>query len=379
MNPRPGAGPRTLSDRQRLNWLRLIRTDNVGPATFRDLVNRFGSAEAALARLPELVRAGGAARPPKVCSVEEAQGELDGIARAGARLVALGEVDYPPLLRMMDQPPPLVTVLGEPAVFALPPVAIVGARNASLSGIKIARSIAAELGREGYAVVSGLARGIDAAAHEGSLSTGTVAVLAGGIDRPYPPENVELYRAIAGSAGAVVTEMPLGWEPRARDFPRRNRIIAGLSHGLLVVEAAMRSGSLISARLAGEMGRLVFAVPGSPLDPRSAGTNGLLKDGAILVTEARDILEQVAPLIGAPLPPARTLEEPPDFSATPQPDDSDRSRVVEALGATPTAVDEIIRHTGLHPAQVFMVLLELDLAGRLERHPGGMVSLLFLD
>ncbi len=379
MNPRPGAGPRTLSDRQRLNWLRLIRTDNVGPATFRDLVNRFGSAEAALARLPELVRAGGAARPPKVCSVEEAQGELDGIARAGARLVALGEVDYPPLLRMMDQPPPLVTVLGEPAVFALPPVAIVGARNASLSGIKIARSVAAELGREGYAVVSGLARGIDAAAHEGSLSTGTVAVLAGGIDRPYPPENVELYRAIASSAGAVVTEMPLGWEPRARDFPRRNRIIAGLSHGLLVVEAAMRSGSLISARLAGEMGRLVFAVPGSPLDPRSAGTNGLLKDGAILVTEARDILEQLAPLIGAPLPPARTLEEPPDFSATPQPDDSDRSRVVEALGATPTAVDEIIRHTGLHPAQVFMVLLELDLAGRLERHPGGMVSLLFLD
>ena len=280
MNPRPGAGPRTLSDRQRLNWLRLIRTDNVGPATFRDLVNRFGSAEAALARLPELVRAGGAARPPKVCSVEEAQGELDGIARAGARLVALGEVDYPPLLRMMDQPPPLVTVLGEPAVFALPPVAIVGARNASLSGIKIARSVAAELGREGYAVVSGLARGIDAAAHEGSLSTGTVAVLAGGIDRPYPPENAELYRAIASSAGAVVTEMPLGWEPRARDFPRRNRIIAGLSHGLLVVEAAMRSGSLISARLAGEMGRLVFAVPGSPLDPRSAGTNGLLKDGA---------------------------------------------------------------------------------------------------
>ncbi|APH72209.1 DNA-processing protein DprA [Aquibium oceanicum] len=377
MNPRPGAGPRSLNDRQRLNWLRLIRTDNVGPATFRDLVNRFGSAEAALARLPDLVRAGGSARPAKICSEDEAQAELEGIARVGARLIALGEADYPPLLRMMDQPPPLVTVLGEPAVFALPPMAVVGARNASLSGIKLARSIASEIGREGYAVVSGLARGIDAAAHQGSLATGTVAVLAGGIDRPYPPENVELCREIAGSAGAVVTEMPLGWEPRARDFPRRNRIIAGLSHGLLVVEAAMRSGSLISARLAGEMGRLVFAVPGSPLDPRSAGTNGLLKDGAILVTEARDILEQLSPLIGAPLPSARTLEEPPDFSVTPQPDDSDRSRVVEALGATPTAVDEIIRHTGLHPAQVFMVLLELDLAGRLERHPGGMVSLLF--
>lgn len=211
MNPRPGAGPRSLNDRQRLNWLRLIRTDNVGPATFRDLVNRFGSAEAALARLPDLVRAGGSARPAKICSEDEAQAELEGIARVGARLIALGEADYPPLLRMMDQPPPLVTVLGEPAVFALPPMAVVGARNASLSGIKLARSIASEIGREGYAVVSGLARGIDAAAHQGSLATGTVAVLAGGIDRPYPPENVELCREIAGSAGAVVTEMPLGW------------------------------------------------------------------------------------------------------------------------------------------------------------------------
>ncbi len=379
MNPRPGAGPRTLSDRQRLNWLRLIRTDNVGPATFRDLINRFGSAETALERLPELVRAGGGGRSVKICSIDDGEAELEGVTRAGARLIALGEPDYPPLLRMMDQPPPLVTALGEPAVFALPAVAIVGARNASLAGIKLARMIAAELGREGYAVVSGLARGIDAAAHQGSLSTGTIAVLAGGIDRPYPPENHDLYREIAGSGGAVVTEMPLGWEPRARDFPRRNRIIAGLSHGLLVVEAALRSGSLISARLAGEMGRLVFAVPGSPLDPRAAGTNGLLKDGATLVTETRDVLEQIAPLIGAPLPPATTLEEPPDFSATPQPDDGDRSRVVETLGATPTGIDEIIRHTGLHPAQVFMVLLELDLAGRLERHPGGMVSLLFVD
>lgn len=277
----------------------------------------------------------------------------------------------------MDHPPPLVTVRGEASVFALPPVAIVGARNASLSGIKLARSIAADLGREGYAVISGLARGIDTAAHQGSLSTGTVAVLAGGIDRPYPPENADLYEAIAGSGGAIVSEMPLGWEPRARDFPRRNRIIAGLAHGLVVVEAALRSGSLISARLAGEMGRLVFAVPGSPLDPRAAGTNGLLKDGATLVTHASDIIEQIAPQIGRPLPLIDSLEEPPDFSEATPPDDDDRARVLEALGSTPVSVDEIIGHTGLHPAQVFMVLLELDLAGRLERHPGNMVSILF--
>lgn len=261
----------------------------------------------------------------------------------------------------------------------LPPIAIVGARNASLAGIKMARTLAADLGRDGYSIVSGLARGIDTAAHQGSVATGTVAVLAGGLDHPYPPENIELCNEIAGRGGAVISEMPFGWEPRAKDFPRRNRIVAGLALGLVVVEAAQRSGSLISARLAGEMGRLVFAVPGSPLDPRAAGTNGLLKDGAILVTEARDVAEQIAPLIGQPLPPPVSLEEPPDFSATPPPADDDRSRVIEALGPVPVGIDEIIRHTGLHPAQVFMILLELDLAGRLERHAGGSVSLLTVD
>jgi DNA processing protein len=223
--------------------------------------------------------------------------------------------------------------------------------------------------------VSGLARGIDTAAHRGSLATGTIAVLAGGIDLPYPPENIDLCNEISGTGGAIISEMPFGWEPRARDFPRRNRIIAGLALGLVVVEAAKRSGSLISARLAGELGRLVFAVPGSPLDPRAAGTNGLLKDGAILVTEAKDILDQIAPLIGAPRPPG-DFEEPPDFSASAPPGDGDREKVLEALSPVPTEIDAIIRHTRLHPAQVFMVLLELDLAGRLERHPGGNVSLL---
>lgn len=373
-----GAGAGRLSDRQRLAWLRLIRTDNVGPATFRDLINRFGSAERALEALPELMRSGGARRVA-VCTTEAAEAEMEATAAHGARMIAVGEPDYPPLLRVMEHPAPLITVIGVAAVFALPTLAIVGARNASLAGIKLARSFAAALGREGYAVASGMARGIDAAAHEGALSTGTIAVLAGGIDKPYPPENHGLYEEIPRHGGAVMTEMPFGWEPRSRDFPRRNRLIAGLAHGLVVVEAARRSGSLISARLAGEMGRLVFAVPGSPLDPRAAGTNGLLKDGALLVTDVDDILAQVAPLLGRAVPPADTLDEPPDFAATPPPGDADRARVIEALGPTPTGVDDIIRHTGLHAAQVFMILLELDLAGRIERHPGNRVSMLFDD
>lgn len=374
---RAAAGPH-LSDRQRLHWLRLIRTPNVGPASFRDLINRFGSAETAIEMLPEIMMAGGANRPVRVPSMAEAEAEMQLARRCGARFVALGEHDYPQTLTRMDNPPPLIAVKGTAAVFGLPPVAIVGARNASLAGIKMARMLASELGRNGYGVISGLARGIDTAAHQGSLDTGTVGVLAGGIDRPYPPENVGLCDEIA-ERGAIVSEMPFGWEPRAQDFPRRNRIVAGLSLGLVVVEAAQRSGSLISARLAGEMGRLVFAVPGSPLDPRAAGSNGLLKDGATLVTEAADVLEALAPLVGRqPFAPAR-LEEPPDFTATPPPVDGDRARVIEALGPVPVEVDELIRHTWLHPAQIFMILLELDLAGRLERHSGGRVSLVEPD
>lgn len=325
--------------------------------------------------LPELMISGGARRIARIPSIAEAEAELQAASRFGASLVAIAEADYPPMLRRMEQPPPILAVKGEPAVFGLPAVAVVGARNASLAGIKMARMLAGDLGKAGYAVISGLARGIDAAAHKGALPTGTVAVLAGGLDHPYPPENLDLYSEIAAGSGAVVSEMPFGHEPRAQDFPRRNRLIAGLSLGLVVVEAAKRSGSLISARLAGEMGRLVFAVPGSPLDPRAAGANGLLKDGAILVTEAADIEAHLAPLAG-PHPPLRAqFEEPPDFSATLPARDNDRARLIEALGPTPTDIDELIRHTGLHPAQVFMILLELDLAGRLERHSGGAVSL----
>ncbi|MGP2492459.1 DNA-processing protein DprA [Mesorhizobium sp. PUT5] len=371
------AGPR-LSDRQRRAWLRLIRTPNVGPATFRDLINRYGSAENAIAMLPELTLAGGAMRRIRIPSVDEAEAEMDTADRLGCRFVCLGEPDYPPILKAVDHPPPVLAVKGNADVFHLPGVSIVGSRNASLAGIKLACNFAAELGREGYSIISGLARGIDTAAHQGALATGTVAVLAGGLDMPYPPENAELFEEIA-ARGAVVSEMPFGWQPRAQDFPRRNRIVAGLGLGLLVVEAAKRSGSLISARLAAEMGRLVFAVPGSPLDPRAGGTNGLLKDGAILTTEPADIMQALAPLAGAERSLSHTLEEPPDFAATPPPGDDDRTRVIEALGPVPVGVDEIIRHTGLHPAQVFMVLLELDLAGRLERHAGASVSLLFPD
>ncbi|MFK0688160.1 DNA-processing protein DprA [Mesorhizobium sp. IMUNJ 23033] len=373
---KPAVGPR-LSDRQRLSWLRLTRTPNVGPASFRQLINRFGSAEAALEMLPELMISGGASRIARIPSVAEAEAELEAAGQAGARFVGIGEADYPPLLKNMDNPPPLLAVKGEAAVFRLPAIAIVGARNASLAGIKMARMLAADLGRDGYAIVSGLARGIDTSAHQGSIATGTIGVLAGGLDLPYPPENAGLCNEIAERGGAVISEMPFGWQPRAQDFPRRNRLVAGAALGLVVIEAAQRSGSLISARLAGEMGRLVFAVPGSPLDPRAAGSNGLLKDGATLVTEAADIASAIAPLAGTRPPRTAPLAEPPELSATPPPGEDERAGVLEVLGPTPVAVDEVIRHTGLSAAQVSMVLLELDLAGRLERHAGGNVSLVF--
>lgn len=373
----PAARPLKLSDRQRIQWLRLIRTENVGPATFRDLINRYGSAEAALAILPELAMQGGRKTLPRIPTEQEAQGELDFARDCGAEIVAIGEAAYPPMLRTMPQPPPLIAMKGTPEVFALPAVSIVGARNASLSGIKMARMLAQGLGSGGYAVISGLARGIDAAAHEAALPTGTVAVLAGGLDQPYPPENVPLMERIASEGGAVVSEMPFGWQPRAQDFPRRNRLVAGLGLGLVVVEAAQRSGSLISARMAGEMGRTVFAVPGSPLDPRAAGSNGLLKNGATLVTEAADITGFLAPLDGnRDLFSSISEPDSTDLSGSAAPGDDERSRVVTALGPTPAHVDEIIRHTGLSPAQVILVLLELDLAGRLERHAGNHVSLL---
>jgi DNA processing protein len=362
-----------LTDEQRLDWLRLIRSDNVGPRTLRELVNHFGGARAALEALPGLARRGGAAGA-RICSQAEAEKELKAARARGIDLVALGESDYPPRLQMIDDPPPLLAVQGRIECLARPLVAIVGSRNASAAGMKFAARIARELSAAGYGIVSGLARGIDAAAHRASLETGTVAVLAGGHDRIYPSEHVELVGEILPH-GAAVSEMPLTWEPRAHDFPRRNRIISGLSVGVVIVEAARRSGSLITARLAGEQGREVFAVPGSPLDPRAEGTNRLLKQGAILVTEVNDVIETLAPILGRgfELP----MEEPErdEPVAGGEPSDDDRGRIVGLLGPSPCSIDDLVRLSRASPAIVRMVLLELELAGRIERHGGGLVSL----
>ncbi|OLP58453.1 DNA protecting protein DprA [Xaviernesmea oryzae] len=369
-----------LTERQRLAWLRLIRSDNVGPSTFRDLINHFGSAERALDALPELSRRGGAARPIRVASREEAEREMERAVRIGARFVGVGEPDYPPALRQIDGAPPLLCVKGHAPTGLAPALGVVGARNASVSGAKFAAYLAREAGKAGYSVISGLARGIDAAAHRATLDFGTIAVLAGGMDKPYPPENLPLLAEIVEGRGLAITEMPLGWEPRARDFPRRNRLIAGVALGLLVVEAAARSGSLISARLAGEFGRLVFAVPGSPLDPRSEGANRLIKDGAILTTGPADVLEALAPLsrIDHVAPPVVDEPERPETDMT-APDHRARAAILDALSPTPVEIDDLIRYTGLPPATVYLVLLELDLAGRLHRHSGGRVSLALGD
>jgi DNA processing protein len=364
-----------LSDEQRLDWLRLIRSDNVGPRTFRDLINHYGGARAALDVLPSLARRGGASGT-RICSLEDAERELKAARAAGVTLVGLGEPDYPQRLKMIDDAPPLLAVRGTMEIFMQPLVAIVGSRNASAAGCKFAERIARELGDAGYGIVSGLARGIDAAAHRASLTSGTIAVLAGGHQRIYPADHVELLEQIVAN-GAGVSEMPLTWEPRARDFPRRNRLISGLALGVVIVEAARRSGSLITARMAGEQGREVFAVPGSPLDPRAEGTNGLLKQGAILVTGAEDVIMALEPILGRP--PDLPVEEP-DWDTTgphdAEPADDDRARIVSLLGPTPTATDDLVRMSRTSPTIVRTVLLELELAGRLERHGGALVSLI---
>ena len=298
-------------------------------------------------------------------------------ARArGVEFIALGEPDYPPRLQMIDDCPPLLAVRGNLAILARPLVAIVGSRNASAAGVKFAERLAHDLGEAGFAIVSGLARGIDAAAHRASLASGTIAVLAGGHERIYPAEHAELLEAILAEGGAL-SEMPLAWEPRARDFPRRNRLISGLSVGVVIVEAARRSGSLITARLAGEQGREVFAVPGSPLDPRAEGTNGLLKQGATLVTEAADVIAVLEPILGRDIDlPAQEPERVTPSALDHEPGDDERSRIVALLGPTPTAIDDLVRLSQTSPAIVRAVLLELEIAGRLERHGGGLVSLL---
>jgi DNA processing protein len=364
-----------LSDEQRIDWLRLIRSDNVGPRTFRTLVDHCGSANAALDRLPELARRGGAAGAPRICSRADAEREIKASATIGVSLVALGEPDYPLRLEMIDDAPPLLAVRGRLSALAMSMIAIVGARNASAAGIKFAERIARELGEAGFGVASGLARGIDAGAHRASLATGTIAALAGGHDRIYPPEHASLAQSILTN-GALISEMPLGWEPRARDFPRRNRLISGLSVGVVVIEAARRSGSLITARMALEQGREVFAVPGSPLDPRCEGSNGLLKQGATLVTEVSDVITVLQPILGHPTALSAQEPEPDSASGPPEPANQERERIVGLLGPTPVGLDDLVRLSGSTPAVVRTVLLELEIAGRLTRHGGGLVSLL---
>jgi DNA processing protein len=366
-----------LTDEQRLDWLRLIRSQNVGPRTFRALINHFGGARAALAALPSLARRGGADAAMKICSQADAEREMAAASKLGVKFVALGEANYPERLQMIDDAPPLIGMRGHAAALILPMIAIVGSRNASGAGLKFTQQIARELGEAGFAVTSGLARGIDAAAHQASLATGTVAVLAGGHDHVYPPEHAGLLEAIL-SSGAAISEMPFGWEPRGRDFPRRNRLISGLSLGVVIVEAAKRSGSLITARFALEQGREVFAVPGSPLDPRAEGTNGLIKQGATPVTETADVISVLRPIMEQKEMPAREPQSTsPEGGAaeTVEPAPDERARIVGLLGPAPVQIDDLIRLSNSSPAVVRMVLLELEIAGRLERHGGGLVSL----
>ncbi|MHA6722164.1 DNA-processing protein DprA [Sphingomonas sp. RS2018] len=360
-----------MADATTVARLRLIRTGGVGPVTYRQLIARFGTAAAALDALPMLSRRGGGG-PPRIPDVARIEQEIAAVERLGARYWFLGDADYPTLLAETDTAPPVMTVRGDTALAHRHVVAIVGARNASAAACRFARMLAGDLGAAGVTVVSGLARGIDTQAHVASLATGTIGVIASGIDIAFPPENAALQEEVA-TRGLLIAEQPPGGEPRARQFPYRNRIIAGLAIGTVVVEAAPKSGSLISARLAGEAGREVMAVPGSPLDPRAQGCNGLIRDGATLVQSADDILEAIRP-IDARAVRAQTMgfDGPPPDDAS----DAERARITQLLGPVPVGVDELIRQSGCSPSAAQMVLLELELAGRLERHAGGRVALI---
>jgi DNA processing protein len=355
--------------------LRLIRSPNVGPVTYRQLLSRFKSPAAALEALPDLAKRGGGQKF-SVAKEQDIEREMQAAHKAGAQYLFLGDSDYPPLLAQLDNAPVALTYKGNLGHLAKSNVAIVGARNASAGACRFARQLGIELGREGFVVTSGLARGIDTSAHIGALMTGTIAVIAGGIDVVYPPENLELQSAIADK-GLLIAEMPPGVEPRARHFPYRNRIIAGLAAGTVIVEAAPKSGSLITARLAAEAGREVMAIPGSPLDPRARGCNQLIRDGATLVQDAADIAELIKPIDArfdrsvSPM----LLENDDSIAASVFDMDAERSRVIDLLGMSYVSVDELLRQSGVTPAVVQMALLELELAGRLERGAGAKVRL----
>lgn len=376
------AQPRHLDPGERLSWLRLWRSEGIGPRTFRILLKTYGSAEAALEAAPDLAGRGALSgrrngRRFVLFPEDDAAHELEGGISLGAELIAAGEPGYPPLLEHIHDPPPLIWLKGRKEAVEKPPIAIVGSRNASAFGRKLTREMAAQLSAEGYLIVSGLARGIDAAAHEGSLEHGTLAVLAGGLGRIYPPEHAPLLEQLT-ETGAAVTEMPPDWTARAQDFPRRNRIVSGSSYGVIVIEAARRSGSLITARLAGEQGREVFAVPGFPLDPRSEGTNGLIRNGAVLTRDAADILEVLRPMTGGVSPIGMdngfSSDEPAlDFHA--QPDSEARTRVLDLLSTAPLAIDDLVREAKLPAATVQWILVELEMAKVISRNARGDVAL----
>ncbi|MET4805107.1 DNA-processing protein DprA [Limibacillus sp. MBR-115] len=370
-------GRRSLSQQERLEWLRLIRSENVGPVTFKQLLQKFGSANRALERLPELARRGGRRKPIRVPTGGEIAKEADRLVKLGGCLLCSCEPDYPAPLVAIDDAPPVLSLLGHPHLLARPAVAVVGARNASINGRRLARDVSAGLAEAGYLVVSGMARGIDTAAHEAALPIGTAAVVAGGVDIVYPEENRPLYENICQN-GVVLAEQPFGTEPQARHFPRRNRIVSGLSLGVLIVEAAPRSGSLITARFALEQGREVFAVPGSPLDPRARGANALLKQGAVVTENAEDILVVLSKISDVPLAEPTGSDFQPGIPSEPDEPllENARSELLLLLSPTPVAVDELLRECQFSPSVVATVLLELELAGRLERHPGNRISLI---
>lgn len=365
---------RPLTETEKRDYLRLSRTENVGPITFRRLLRKFGSAQAALEALPAFAQRGGKKnfKLPTQSSIED---EIARTKKIGAHLIAWSEPDYPEALAAIEDAPPLITVRGQISLMHKRCIGIVGARNASLNGRKMAEGLARDLGQQGIVIASGLARGIDAAAHKASLATGTIGVLAGGVDVVYPQENQALYDQMA-ETGCILSDMPLGLEPFSKLFPRRNRLISGLSLGIIVVEAALQSGSLITAKMALDQGREVFAVPGSPLDPRCTGTNDLLRQGAVLTERAADVLAHIHT---AP----RLLAEPPanDFEAfLPPIDEADltaaRAKILENLSPSPVSVDELVRECHVSSSVVLTVLLELELAGRVERQVGNKAVLI---
>lgn len=362
---------------EKIAWLKLSRTDNVGPVTFYKLVETYGSAAEALHILPELSKRGGRKKPLSAPSDTQIDRELNALHKMKGRIVTAACPEYSLALAATDDAPPVISVIGNADMMNRNCVAMVGSRNASLNGRKLAEKIAKGLGAEDYIVASGLARGIDTAAHQGALPTGTIAVVAGGIDVIYPEENTELYNRIK-EQGLIVAESPMGQKPFAQSFPRRNRIVSGLSQGVVVVEANMRSGSLITARLAGEQGRDVMAVPGSPLDPRAQGPNHLLRDGATLVRDAKDIIETLSNFSGGVTNHGMkdfSIQESPIPFHPEEPSENAREKILAELSFTPLAVDELIRACELSVPAVQTVLLELELAGRLQRHAGNRVSL----